>query len=424
MLDMHFIRENSEAVKKGCRAKNTQTDIDHLLVLDEEKRSLLVQVEEKKHERNSASKEIGVLKREGKDAGDILDKMKKLSDEIKEADEIVVSRGKEIYEIMIRIPNLPHESTPVGKDASFNKEIMSWGEKRTFDFKPKPHDEIGENLDILDIKRASKITGSGYALFKGAGALLERALINLMIDVHVEDHGFKEIAPPFIVNRKSMFGTGQIPKMEEDMYDLEDKKFFLIPTAEVPVTNIHRDEILQEDKLPVRYVAYTPCFRREAGSYGKDTSGITRVHQFDKVELVKFVKPEDSYKEHEELLKCSEKILKILKLPYRVLLLASGDISFAAAKCYDIEVWSPGLDRYLEVSSCSNFEDFQARRANIRFKRKSKNKTEFVHTLNSSGVALPRTFIAILENYQNEDGSVTIPDALIPYMRGMKRIEK
>ncbi|MBN1521376.1 MAG: serine--tRNA ligase [Candidatus Aureabacteria bacterium] len=422
MLDIHFIRENPEVVKKACKSKNMPADIDTLLRLDGEKREMLAQVEEKKHERNAASKRIGEMKRAGRDPGLLMDDMKKLSDEIKKADLSIAEKESVIQEILIGVPNIPHKSVPVGADASKNAFVHEWGEKKRFSFKPKVHDKLGEELDILDLKRAAKITGSGFVLFKGAGALLERALIDFMIDIHVQEHGFIEISPPFIVNRMSMFGTGQLPKLEEDMYDLEEAKYFLIPTAEVPVTNIFRDEILQEDDLPVRYVAYTPCFRKEAGSYGKDTTGMTRVHQFDKVELVKFVKPEESYQEHEDLLKCSEKILQKLDIPYRVLLLASGDMSFAAAKCYDIEAWSPGLGRYLEVSSCSNFEDFQARRMNIRFRRKKTGKNEFVHTLNSSGIALARTFIALIETYQNEDGSVTIPGALRPYMKGVEKI--
>jgi seryl-tRNA synthetase len=421
MLDIKFIRENPGLVAAGVKSKNTEIDIDGLLKLDSEKRELLTLADEKKHERNDASKKIGLFKRDGKDTAKLMEAMKTLADEIKALDVKIAEKEEKIREIMVYIPNIPHAGVPAGKDASSNVAVKEWGEKKTFPFHPRTHDDLGESLGLIDLKRASKISGSGFVLFKGKGALLERALFNFMIDTHVAEHGFTEVSPPFIVNRDSMFSTGQLPKLEEDMYAVEEKKLFLIPTAEVPVTNIFRDEVLREEDLPVKYVAYTPCFRKEAGSYGKDTAGMIRVHQFDKVELVKFVVPESSYDEHESLLKCSEKILQLLNLPYRVLLLCSGDMSFAAAKCYDIEAWAPGLNRYLEVSSCSNFEDFQARRGNIRFKRKT-GKTEFVHTLNSSGVALARTFIAILENYQNEDGSITVPLALRKYMHGLEKI--
>jgi seryl-tRNA synthetase len=421
MLDIKFIRENPALVAAGIKSKNMEIDIDGLLKLDSEKRELLTLTDEKKHERNDASKKIGLFKRDGKDPAKLMEAMKTLADEIKALDVKIAEKEEKIREIMVYIPNVPHAGVPSGKDASSNVAVKEWGEKKIFSFHPRTHDDLGESLGLIDLKRASKISGSGFVLFKGKGALLERALFNFMIDTHVAEHGFTEVSPPFIVNRDSMFSTGQLPKLEEDMYAVEEKKLFLIPTAEVPVTNIFRDEVLREEDLPVKYVAYTPCFRKEAGSYGKDTAGMIRVHQFDKVELVKFVTPESSYDEHESLLKCSEKILQLLNLPYRVLLLCSGDMSFAAAKCYDIEAWAPGLNRYLEVSSCSNFEDFQARRGSIRFKRKT-GKTEFVHTLNSSGVALARTFIAILENYQNEDGSITVPLALRKYMHGVEKI--
>jgi len=321
----------------------------------------------------------------------------------------------------LMIPNIPHPSVPVGTPDKA-QVIRTWGEPRQFDFKPLPHIDICQNLDIIDFQRATKITGSNFILFKGAGARLERALISFMLDLHTSSHGYTEIFPPFLVNRRSMIGTGQLPKLEEDMYKLKDDDLFLIPTAEVPVTNIFNDEILDEEKLPIYYTAYTACFRREAGSYGKDTKGLVRVHQFDKVEMVKFVKPETSYDEHEKLLNNAEAVLQILGLPYRVITLSTQDISFACSKCYDIEAYAPGMDKWLEVSSCSNFESFQARRANIRFRRKDTKKVEFVHTLNGSGVALARTVVAILENYQQKDGSVVIPECLRRYFDGAEKI--
>jgi seryl-tRNA synthetase len=325
--------------------------------------------------------------------------------------------------MLISIPNVPHPSLPVG-DAACNKLVRSWGEPKKFDFKPLDHIELCQNLDIVDFNRATKITGSNFILFKGWGAKLERALINFMLDLHTGKHGYTEVFPPFLVNRASMLGTGQLPKLEEDMYKLKDDDLFLIPTAEVPVTNIFRDEIIDEEKLPVYYTAYTACFRREAGSYGKDTKGLIRVHEFDKVEMVKFVKPEDSYDELEKLVGNAEEVLQILGLPYRVVMLSTQDISFSASKCYDLEAYTPGADKWLEVSSCSNFEAFQARRANIKIRRKEGKKVEFLHTLNGSGIALARTVVAILENYQQEDGSVLVPEALQPYLNGQKRITR
>jgi seryl-tRNA synthetase len=353
-----------------------------------------------------------------------MEEMRAAGDEIKQMDDRIRSIEEDQQKILMTIPNIPHASTPVGQPPAGNKEVRTWGEPRKFSFKPLAHWDIGENLGIIDLKRATKITASHFVLYRGAGARLERALINFMIDLHTKKHGYTEIFPPFLVNRASMTGTGQLPKLEDDMYRLERDDLFLIPTAEVPVTNIYRDEILEEADLPVYYTAYTPCFRREAGSYGKDTRGMTRVHQFDKVEMVKFVLPETSYDEHEKLLKDAEDVLQLLEIPYRVIALCTGDISFAAAKCYDIEAWAGGQNAYLEVSSCSNFEDFQARRAGIRFRRTRDRKVEFVHTLNASGVALARTFIAILENYQNEDGTVTVPGALRPYLDGRDKIER
>ncbi len=351
--------------------------------------------------------------------------MKTLSQKIKDMDSKVKDIDKKMAKILYNIPNIPHNSVPIGRDDKSNKIIREWGTKRRFDFKPQNHLYLAEYLDIIDFARGSKITGSNFPLYKGSGARLERALINFMLDLHTKRHGYKELWPPSLVNRSSMTGTGQLPKLEEDMYRLKDDDYFLIPTAEVPVTNIHRDEVIDADSLPLCYTAYTPCFRREAGSYGKDTKGLIRVHQFDKVELVKFVMPEDSYNELESLLKDAEEVLQLLELPYRVCILSTGELSFAAAKCYDIEAWS-AVSGYLEVSSCSNFEDFQARRANIRYKQTTDDGREmkgYVHTLNGSGVALARTVIAILENYQQKDGSVVIPEVLQRYMDGQKIIK-
>jgi seryl-tRNA synthetase len=347
--------------------------------------------------------------------------MKEISRRISELDSQIKEQEAQLNTLLLNIPNLPHSSLPIG-GPSANKIMRNWGQEKKFNFKPLSHIEICQNLEIVDFNRATKITGSNFILFKGWGAKLERALINFMLDLHTNQHGYTEIFPPFLVNRASMLGTGQLPKMEEDMYQLKDDGLFLIPTAEVPLTNIFRDEILKEEQLPIYYTAYTACFRREAGSYGKDTKGLIRVHEFDKVEMVKFVKPEDSYAELEKLVANAEKVLQLLDLPYRVVMLATQDLSFAASKCYDLEVYAPGIDKWLEVSSCSNFESFQARRANIRFRRQENKKAECVHTLNGSGVALARTVAAILENYQQEDGSVLIPQALKPYLNGQERI--
>lgn len=416
MLDMKFIRNNVEAVKKAIELKNDYADIDRLLKLDAERRKLLVEVEELRHKRNTVSEQIARLKREKKDATAIINEMKNVSTQIKQMDDRIKELDKQIYDILIRIPNIPHASVPVGKDESANVEIKRWGELPEMDFKPLPHWEIGEKLGVLDLARGSKVAGSFFINYVGLGARLQRALIAFMLDLHIQKHGYTEVYPPFLVNRESMFGTGQLPKMEEDMYHATVDDLFLIPTAEVPVTNLLRDETLRGDDLPIYYTAYTPCFRREAGTYGKDTRGLIRVHQFDKVEMVKFVKPENSYNELEMLLQNAEEVLQLLELPYRVLSLSTGDLSFAAAKCYDIEVWASGIGKWLEVSSCSNFEDFQARRMNIRFKRTSASKPEFIHTLNGSGLALPRTVIAILENYQTDEGTVIVPEVLRDYM--------
>jgi len=425
MLDIKFIRENKEIVKEAIKVRNLKLDIDELIRLDEERRKLLVEVEALKADRNKANDEITGLMKQNKNPKEIIGKMKVVSQKIADFDKKVGDIDQKIAKIVYIIPNIPDKSIPVGGPEA-NKIIKSWGKTPTFDFNPKNHIELAESLGIISFGLASKITGSNFVLYMGLGARLERALINFMLDLHTKKHGYKEVFPPFLVNRRSMTGTGQLPKLEEEMYRLKDDDLFLIPTAEVPVTNIHANDTLNEEKLPIYYTAYTACFRREAGSYGKDTKGLIRVHQFDKVELVKFVKPETSSEEHEKLLKDAEEVLQLLELPYRVILLATGDISFAAAKCYDIELYAPGTDAYLEVSSCSNFTDFQARRANIKFKRRTqdtKRTTEYVHTLNGSGVALARLVVAILENYQNKAGSVKIPKILIPYMDGLEIIK-
>ena len=421
MLDIKFIRENQELVKQSVKNRALKLDIDGLIKIDDARRKVLAELEELRSQRNKANDEISVLLKEKKDAKPRISSMKEISSRINELEGKVKEGEAELNKLLLNIPNLPHPSIPVG-DASQNKVVRDWGKERKFDFKPLNHVELCQNLDIIDFNRATKITGSNFILFKGWGARLERALINFMLDLHINKHGYTEVFPPFLVNRASMLGTGQLPKLEEDMYKLKDDDLFLIPTAEVPVTNIFRDEILDEDKLPIYYTAYTACFRREAGSYGKDTKGLFRVHEFDKVEMVKFVRPEDSYDELEKLVSNAEEVLQLLELPYRVKVLSTQDISFAASKCYDLEAYASGSDKWLEVSSCSNFESFQARRANIRMRRKETRKVDFIHTLNGSGVALARTVAAIIENYQQEDGSVLLPKALQPYLNGQERI--
>ncbi len=416
MLEIKFIRENPDLVKKSIKDRGLNIDIEKLLSIDTNKREILIEVEGLKAERNRVSKG-------GKPSPELIQKMKGISQKIGDLDKKVEEIDEKLGILILNIPNIPHNSVPIGGPEA-NKVVHEWGEQPKFDFNPKNHIELGEKLDILDFPRSSKISGSGFCLFRGLGAKLERALINFMLDLHTQEHGYKEIFPPFLVNRTSMTGTGQLPKLEEDMYRLKDDDLFLIPTAEVPVTNLHRDEVLDEASLPIYYTAYTACFRREAGSYGKDTKGLMRVHQFDKVELVKFVKPETSYDELERLLKNAEEVLRRLKLPYRIVALSTGDISFAATKCYDLETWAPGIGKNLEVSSCSNFTDFQARRANIKYRVKGKKKLEYVHTLNGSGIAMARTVIALIENYQQKDGSILIPEALRPYMGGRERITK
>ena len=423
MIDIKLIRENPEKVKECLKNRNIVLNIDGLLELDREHRQLIIEVDKLKNIRNLESEEIASLKRSNKDASAKLAAMKTVSQKIKDLDLKVGELYKEIQNILMYIPNIPHSSTPIGLNAGSNKTVREWGKLPNFRFKPLNHIELSERLNIMDFAKSAKLSGSGFSLFMGDGAMLVRALMGFMIDMHTQKHGYKEIWPPVLVNRQSMTATGQLPKLEEDMYRLKDDDLFLIPTAEVPVTNIHRDSILSSDDLPLYYTAYTPCFRREAGSYGKETKGLSRVHQFDKVEMVKFVKPETSYDELESLVENAEDVLQALKLPYRVRLLSTGDISFAASKCYDIELWSAGSGLWLEVSSCSNFEDFQARRGNIKYRDSKTGKASYVHTLNGSGVAFARLIIAILENYQQKDGSVEIPKALHKYM-GKKKIIK
>lgn len=424
MLDLKYICEHPEQVKAGISAKGESGDVEKILALDERRRALIFEVEELKKQRNENSRLVSKYKREGKDASEIINKTKEFSEDIKKLDEELAAVKQSIFTEQSKIPNMPHESTPIGKDADDNVEVKRWGAIPDFDFTVQNHIELGQRLDILDFMRGGKITGTGFPVYKGDGARLERALINFMLDLHLQKHGYTEIFPPFLVNEASVFGTGQLPKLEEDMYKTERDDLYLIPTAEVPVTNLHRDEILDADDLPLKYTAYSACFRREAGSYGKDTRGFLRVHQFNKVEMVNFVKPEDSYRVHEELLSEALEILELLEIPYRVLLLCSGDLSFAAAKCYDIETWSPAEEKWLEASSVSNFEDFQARRANIRFRREKGAKPEFVHTLNGSGLATSRLMVSLLENNQSDEGTIVIPRVLRPYLGGQDVIKR
>lgn len=416
MLDIKRIRENYEDVRTAVERRGKGSfGIENVLELDSRRRELLAEVEAMKSRQNAASKEVPKLKKEGKDTAELFAEMKKLSASIKELDSKVSEVEEELRAVLLGVPNTPYAEVQDGLDDSDNVELRKVGTPREFDFEAKAHWDIGEDLDILDFERAGKISGARFTVYKGLGARLERAVINFMLDLHTEEQGYTEILPPFMVNRTAMTGTGQLPKFEDDMFYLPAKDFFLIPTAEVPVTNLRAQEIMSADELPVYYTAYTPCFRKEAGSAGRDTRGLIRQHQFNKVEMVKFVAPETSYDELEKLTLDAEEILKRLGIPYRVVRLSSGDLGFSAAMTYDIEVWMPSYGRYVEISSCSNFEDYQARRANIRFKRDKEHKPEFVHTLNGSGLAVGRTVAAILENYQNEDGSVTVPEVLRPY---------
>jgi seryl-tRNA synthetase len=426
MLDIRIIREKPEWVKERLRTRGEDYPIDEILELDKKRRELIQRVENLRHIRREESERIGKLKKEGREeeAKALSEKVKALSEELKGLEEELKKVEEELEFKMSLIPNIPHESVPFGVSAEDNVVVKRWGDIPKFDFEPKPHWEIGEALGILDFERAGKITGSRFVVYWNEGALLERALINFMLDLHLKKHGYKEVLPPFIVNERALFGTGQLPKFKVDLFKIEEWDYYLVPTAEVPVTNLHQNEILPEEVLPLYYVAYTPCFRSEAGSYGKDVRGIIRQHQFNKVELVKFTTPETSYEELESLLLDAEEVLQLLELPYRVVVLCTGDLGFAAAKTYDIEVWAPGQNRFVEISSCSNFEDFQARRANIRYRPKGGGKPRFVHTLNGSGLAVGRTVMAILENYQQEDGSVVIPKVLRPYMGGLEVIKR
>ena len=424
MLDMRILRNEPEKVKRAFLKRKENFDLDGLFELDDLRKQLIFENEQKKAQQNTVSKQIPMLKKEGKDTTEVFAEMKKLSEEIKEADAKVRELDEKILAIMLTIPNIPNETVPQGDTDEDNVEIRKWGEPTKFDFEPKAHWDIGEDLDILDFEKAGKVTGTRFTFYKGLGARLERAVINFYLDTHTTKSGYTEIFPPYMVHRRSMVGTGQLPKFEEDAFKVANTDYFLIPTAEVPVTNMYRDDILDGAQLPIKHVAYSACFRAEAGSAGKDTRGLIRQHQFNKVELVKFAKPEESYEELEKLTRDAEKVLQLLGLPYRVVKICVGDLGFTAAKKYDIEVWMPSYNRYVEISSCSNFEDFQARRANIKFKNSPKDKAQFVHTLNGSGVAIGRTVAAILENFQNEDGSVTIPDVLVPYMGGRDKITK
>ncbi|WP_100486563.1 serine--tRNA ligase [Sporolactobacillus pectinivorans] len=424
MLDMKFLRDHYDEIKGKLNKRGEDlSDFKKFPALDEKRRELISQTEVLKAKRNEVSAKVAAKKREKEDAQDLIASMREVSANIKALDGELNQIESDLHQVMLSIPNIPHGSVPVGEDENDNKPIRFWGDPKKFPFEPKPHWDIATNLDILDFERAAKVTGSRFVFYKGLGVRLERALISFMLDLHEEKHGYTTIMPPYMVNRDSMTGTGQLPKFEEDAFKIaDDRDYFLIPTAEVPVTNYYRDEILSGDQLPIAYAAYSACFRSEAGSAGRDTRGIIRQHQFNKVELVRFVKPEDSYNELEKLTGHAEEVLRLLQLPYRVVSICTGDLGFTAAKKYDLEVWIPSQNTYREISSCSNFEDFQARRANIRFRRTPKAKPEYVHTLNGSGLAVGRTVAAILENYQQEDGSVVIPEALRPYMRNHDKI--
>ena len=417
MWDIKLIRTDAEMVKKAMRDRNKNMDetIDEILEIDRERREISTQKDAMKAEQNKVSKQIPILKKENGNVEEVMENMKKLSDEIKELNAKTSELEAKQKDLLLRIPNIPHPSVPIGKSEDDNQEIRKFGTPTTFDFEPKAHWDLGKDLGILDPDTAAKVTGARFHFYKGAGARLERAVINFYLDTHTKN-GYTEVFPPFMVNRASMTGTGQLPKFEEDAFRLANMDYFLIPTAEVPVTNMYRDEIIDGDKIPVKFCAYSACFRAEAGSAGRDTRGLIRQHQFNKVELVKFADPENSYEELEKLTADAERVLQLLELPYRVVCLSTGDLGFSSAKTYDIEVWLPSYNNYKEISSCSNFEDFQARRANIKFKKSAKEKAQLVHTLNGSGVAIGRTVAAILENYQNEDGSVTVPKVLVPYM--------
>ncbi len=424
MLDIKQIVQDTETVKAAMKRRGADMDFARLLADEEKRKALLLEIEQLRYERNQASDDIAAMKKSGQDASQSIEKMKLVSEKIKGMEKDLSQVEEAIKNFVITLPNLPHEDVPEGKDDTENRLEMTWGTPAAFDFPAKDHGDLGQDLGILDLPRASKLAGARFPLYFGAGARLERALINFMLDVHTKEHGYRETIPPFIVNRETMTGTGQLPKFEEDLFKLENWDYFLIPTSEVPVTNIYSNEILDEDVLPLKFTAYTPCFRSEAGSYGRDTKGLIRQHQFNKVELVKLTHPDSSFDELESLLANARTILEKLELPYRVVTLCTGDLGFSATKTYDIEVWMPGQDKYREISSCSNCLDFQARRANIKFRPKQGGKPQFCHTLNGSGLAVGRTFCAILENYQQADGSIAIPKALVPYMGGQTTITK
>lgn len=416
MLDIKILRQDPDKIREALKNRCNDLDISPAIELDKQRRELLTDVEQKKSKQNEITKKVPAMKKAGENTDELFKEMKELSSEIKADDEKVREIDEKLREFMLRIPNIPNPSCPIGKDDTENKEIRKWGTPRTFDFESKAHWDIGTDLDILDFERGTKIAGTRFTVYKGLGARLERSVIQYFLNTHTEESGYTEIFPPYMVNRASMTGTGQLPKFEEDAYNIKNNDFFMIPTAEVPVTNLHRDEILDGNILPIKYCAYSACFRAEAGSAGRDTRGLIRQHQFNKVELVKFVKPENSYDELEKLTNDAEKLLQGLGIPYRVVCLSTGDLGFSSAKTYDIEVWMPSYGRYVEISSCSNFEDYQARRANIRYKESAKDKAQFVHTLNGSGLAVGRTVAAILENFQNADGTVTVPEKLVSYM--------
>ena len=422
MLDVKLLRENLDEVKTRMATRGVEIDWDEFVKIDRERRDALANIERLKERKNRLSGEIGKLKKSGGDATALMRQGEEVSEAIRDAEGPLADIESTFERWMLTLPNLPHASVKIGKNETENKEVRRWGDPPRFDFTPKNHWDVGEELGILDFERAAKIAGARFAVYRGAGARLERALINFMLDLHTTENGYKEMLPPALANRTSLVATGQLPKFEEDLFRLAQGEYFLIPTAEVPLTNLHRDEMLEKNDLPIKYVAYTPCFRSEAGSYGKDVRGLIRQHQFNKVEMVKFTEPETSYDELESMVRNAEGVLQRLKIAYRVVELCTGDIGFAAAKTYDLEVWLPGQNTYREISSCSNCEDFQARRANIRYRKEKKGRPMFVHTLNGSGLAVGRTLVAVLENYQQKDGSVIVPEALRPYMGGLERI--
>ena len=422
MLDLKYLRQNIDLVRQKMNERGQKIDFDRFIDLEAKRRDMLQAVETLRNERNSVSKQVGELKKKKEEAQALIAKMGDVSAKIKEYDDVLKVTEEELNAFVMIVPNIQHESVPQGSGSEDNIVVRTWGEIPVFNFEPKQHFDLGESLNILDFARGAKITGARFTLYRGAGAQLERAITNFMLDLHTGNHGYTEVFTPFMVNAESMTGTGQLPKFKEDLFKIEGMEYYLIPTAEVPVTNIFRDEILEEEKLPIYFVAYSACFRAEAGSYGKDTRGLIRQHQFNKVEMVKFSKPEFSYDELEKLTINAEEVLKRLGIPYRTVCLCTADLGFSSAKTYDVEAWLPGQNTYREISSCSNFEDFQARRAAIRYRRKDNGKVEFVHTLNGSGLAVGRTVVAVMENYQQADGSIIIPEALRPYMRGLERI--